>query len=91
MNELSVTEEETTRGLLLLGWSHRRISRETGHHRATIGRVSRTMAIAAGGEEPTAATDANAASDLPGSPGRTRTPVEMAAGDETSAEIGRRV
>jgi IS30 family transposase len=47
MNELSVTEEQTIRGLLQLRWSHRRIARETGHHRATIQRVARAMAIAA--------------------------------------------
>jgi hypothetical protein len=58
MNELSVTEEETMRGLLQLRWSHRRIARETGHHRATIQRVARAMAIAAASEAPRPATDA---------------------------------
>jgi len=42
MNELSVTEEQTIVGLLRLGWSQRRIARETGHHRATIRRCART-------------------------------------------------
>ena len=41
MNELSVTEEQTIVGLLRLGWSERRIARETGHHRATIRRCAR--------------------------------------------------
>lgn len=53
MNELSVTEEETIRGLLQLGWSERRIARETGHHRATIKRLTRDAA--AGTVDPKAA------------------------------------
>ncbi len=44
MNELSVTEQERIAGLLRLGWSKRRISRETGHRRETITRYG----IAAG-------------------------------------------
>ena len=44
MNELSVTEQETILGLLRLGWSLRRIQRETGHRRETIARYG----IAAG-------------------------------------------
>jgi hypothetical protein len=64
MNELSVTEEETIRGLLQLRWSHRRIARETGHHRATIQRVARAMPIAAATEEPKPATDPEAAAEV---------------------------
>jgi hypothetical protein len=63
MNELSVTEEETIRGLLQLRWSHRRIAREAGHHRATIQRVTRAMAIVAATEEPKPATDSKVATD----------------------------
>ena len=44
MNELSVTEQDTILGLLGLGWSQRRIERETGHRRETIARYG----IAAG-------------------------------------------
>lgn len=36
MNELSVTERDTILGLLRLGWSQRRIERETGHRRETV-------------------------------------------------------
>jgi hypothetical protein len=36
MNELNVTERDTILGLLRLGWSQRRIQRETGHRRETI-------------------------------------------------------
>jgi hypothetical protein len=45
MMELSVTEEETIRGLQQRGWSQRRVARETGHHRATI--QSDAVAVAA--------------------------------------------
>lgn len=41
MNELSVTERETIVGLLRVGWSARRIERETGHRRETIARYGR--------------------------------------------------
>jgi hypothetical protein len=68
MNELSVTEEETFRGLLQLGWSHRRVARETGHHRATIQRVSSAMAIVAPGDEPKPATDSKVATDPEAAP-----------------------
>lgn len=44
MNELSVSEKDTILGLLRLGWSQRRIQRETGHRRETIARYG----IAAG-------------------------------------------
>jgi transposase len=44
MNELSVTDQDNIVGLLRLGWSRRRISRETGHRRETITRCG----IAAG-------------------------------------------
>lgn len=46
MNELSVTEKEKVCGLLRLGWSVRRIARETGHHRATIDAYKRTVDVA---------------------------------------------
>ena len=38
MNELSLSEQDTILGLLRLGWSLRRIQRETGHRRETIAR-----------------------------------------------------
>ena len=37
MNRLSMDEQQTIIGLLRLGWKQRRIARETGFHRATIG------------------------------------------------------
>lgn len=64
MNELSVTEEETIRGLLQLGWSQRRIARETGHHRTTIQRIARAVAISAAAAEPKPATDPKVATEL---------------------------
>jgi transposase len=45
MNELSVTERETILGLLRLGWSQRRVERETGHRRETIARVGREAGL----------------------------------------------
>jgi IS30 family transposase len=47
MNELSVTERERVLGLLGLGWSERRIARETGHHRLTVHRLAREAAAVA--------------------------------------------
>ena len=88
MNELSVTEEETIRGLLQLRWSHRRIARETGRHRATIQRVARAMAIAAASEEPKPATDAKVATDLQGAPGEA-TAVEVGPEDVAAGEVVR--
>jgi transposase len=44
MNELSVTERERIVGLLRLGWSERRVGRETGHHRLTVRRIARELA-----------------------------------------------
>ncbi len=41
VNKLSMTEERRIVGLLLSGWSDRRIARETGNHRATIARLRR--------------------------------------------------
>jgi hypothetical protein len=38
MNELSMTDQETILGLLRLGWSARRVERQTGHRRETIAR-----------------------------------------------------
>jgi hypothetical protein len=64
MNELSVTDQDTILGLLRLGWSLRRIQRETGHRRETIARYG----IAGGLLVPKAAkvaTDLAAAIDAP--------------------------
>jgi transposase len=43
VNSLSVTEQESIIGLLRLGWSERRIARETGHHRLTVRRCARRL------------------------------------------------
>ena len=45
MNELSMTERETIIGLLRLGWSHRKVERETGHRRETIARCGREAGL----------------------------------------------
>jgi len=47
MNELSVQEQETILGLLRLGWSTRRVARETGHRRETIARYGRAAGVLA--------------------------------------------
>jgi transposase len=61
MNELSVAEQETILGLLRLGWSARRIERETGHRRETILRYGR----AAGLIKPAAARTGSKADSRP--------------------------
>ncbi len=53
MNSLSVTEQESIIGLLRLGWSERRIARETGHHRLTVRRCARKLDELRAGEVPT--------------------------------------
>jgi hypothetical protein len=59
MNELSMTDQETILGLLRLGWSARRVARQTGHRRETVVRYS----IAAGLIEPKPARAAEVATD----------------------------
>jgi|SRR5579884_536417 len=46
MNRLSMDERQTIIGLLRLGWTQRRIARETGFHRATIRRIAVEVADA---------------------------------------------
>jgi hypothetical protein len=85
---LSVTEEETIRGLLQLRWSHRRIARETGHHRATIQRVARAMAIgAAANEKSKPASDAKVATDLERAAREAVTAVEVGADAAAASEV----
>jgi transposase len=45
MNELSMQEQEAILSLLRLGWSRRRIARETGHRRETITRYARAAGL----------------------------------------------
>jgi transposase len=45
MNELSLQEQETILSLLRLGWSQRRVARETGHRRETISRYARAAGL----------------------------------------------
>ncbi len=45
MNELSMTQRDTIVGLLGLGWSQRKIERETGHRRETIARCGREAGL----------------------------------------------
>jgi hypothetical protein len=59
MNELSMTDQETILGLLRLGWSARRVARQTGHRRETVARYG----IAAGLIEPKPARAAEVATD----------------------------
>ncbi|MHB8351069.1 MAG: IS21-like element ISCARN65 family transposase, partial [Vulcanimicrobiaceae bacterium] len=40
-----MTERETIIGLLRLGWSHRKVERETGHRRETIARCGREAGL----------------------------------------------
>jgi transposase len=47
MNELSVHEKETVLALLRLGWSVRRVARETKHRRETIDRYGRAAGLIA--------------------------------------------
>jgi hypothetical protein len=49
MNELSMQEQETILSLLRLGWSRRRIARETGHRRETITRYGVAAGLLAPG------------------------------------------
>ena len=59
MNELSMQEQETILSLLRLGWSRRRIARETGHRRETITRYG----VAAGLLAPTPTADSKPATE----------------------------
>src|SRR5450631_2702241 len=59
MNELSMTDQETILGLLRLGWSARRVARQTGHRRETVARYG----IAAGVIAPKPARAAEVATD----------------------------
>jgi len=83
MNELSMQEQETILSLLRLGWSRRRIARETGHRRETITRYG----VAAGLLAPTPiaeskpATEAEVPTDL--KPG---IEAEVAAGSKPAIE-----
>ena len=45
MNELSVTEKETILGLLRMGWSVRRVARETGRRHETIRRYGQEAGV----------------------------------------------
>ena len=61
-----MTAKETILGLLRLGWTQRRIERETGHRRETIARYGREAGLlpakpATGPEVP---TDGNGIRDL---------------------------
>ena len=59
MNELSMQEQETILSLLRLGWSTRRVARETGHRRETITRYG----VAAGLLAPTPTADSKPATE----------------------------
>ena len=60
MNELSMQEQETILSLLRLGWSRRRIARETGHRRETITRYG----VAAGLLAPTPIAESKPATEV---------------------------
>lgn len=59
MNALSMDQRNTILGMLRLGWSQRRIERETGHRRETIAQIGRQ----AGMIPPKPATQPKAATD----------------------------
>jgi transposase len=80
MNELKVTEQDTILGLLRLGWSRRRIERETGHRRETITRLG----IAAGLLVPKPAKAAKVATDLEAVPAATAVAPETPAASKRS-------
>jgi transposase len=74
MNELSVTEQDTILGLLRLGWSLRRIQRETGHRRETIARYRAAAGFlpakaAKVATDPPAAVDPEVPTDAPSAEG----------------------
>src|SRR6202048_5441088 len=62
MNELRMAERETILGLLRLGWSARRIERETGHRRETVARYGREAGLL---PPPKPASDGEVATDPP--------------------------
>jgi transposase len=62
MNGLSVSEREKIAGLLALGWTERRVGRETGHHRLTVRRIAREIA-AKGAADPAADAESVSAAD----------------------------
>jgi IS30 family transposase len=56
-NYLQMSTQQQVRALLDLGWSHRRIAREVGVHRETVGRYARQAVpkpgnVIAGSEKP---------------------------------------
>jgi hypothetical protein len=81
MNELSVTDQETILGLLRLGWSQRRIQRETGHRRETIARygvaagllISKASKVAT---DPSGAPDPDGPASAPAPSSRSRSNCE---------------
>ncbi|MBX3746556.1 MAG: helix-turn-helix domain-containing protein [Verrucomicrobiae bacterium] len=75
MNILTVNEQQSIRTLAERGWSRRRIARELGLHRETVGRYlgpagASTGAVAAGAAKP-AIPPAGSADSEPANPGVT--------------------
>ena len=81
MNELGVTERETIIGLPRLGWSTRRIERETGHRRETIARYGREAGVLT--SKPATAVEV---SKWP--PTQKRPPPAKVASDRKAATVG---
>jgi transposase len=67
MNELSVSDQEKILGLLRLGWSERRIARETGHHRKSIRRLKDELGAASQADAPAPSSEAAAVQSAPAS------------------------
>jgi transposase len=81
VNKLSMNERDSIVGLLRLGWSDRRIAREGGHHRATVGRVRREAGLVAAkcttpSEVPTDPKPATPVAEVPTDSAPTRSSAE---------------
>src|SRR5450631_4309388 len=83
MNELSMQEQETILSLLRLGWSSRRVARETGHRPETITRYGRAAGILA--PSPIADSKPATAAEVPTDP-KPGSKAEVPAGSNPATE-----
>ena len=84
MNELSVTEKETILGLLRMGWSVRRVARETGRRHETIRRYGQEAGVL---EPRSAAAKPHTSAEVPADP-KPPTPPEVPADLEAADARG---
>src|SRR5450759_3419377 len=88
MNELSVTEQESILALLRLGWSVRRVARETGRRHETIRRYGQQAGVLPiKAPPPVAPTATEVAAGLAETPHITATevPTDLASKPHTTA------